>query len=113
MLAEELFSLRRIEEWYKLSLMAEDLPFRDALLFVYEILVVSVGCLMSLASSSGDDPTCIAWLRLSVHIDQVCMHQYFPSKSSILNPFSILNTCLIGIRFILCLCGILSPQFIC
>jgi len=54
MLAEELFSLRGIGERYTLSLMAEDLPFRDALLFVYEILVVSVGCLMSLANSSRD-----------------------------------------------------------
>lgn len=52
MLAEELFSLRGIGELNRLSLMAYDLPFRDALLFVYEILVVSVGCLMSLASSS-------------------------------------------------------------
>ena len=54
MLAEKLFSLRGIGEWYALSLMAQDLPVKDALLFVYEILVVSAGCLMSLASSSKD-----------------------------------------------------------
>ena len=52
------------------------------------------------------------WTQMHSHCVQAYIHQYFPSKSSILNPFSILNTFLIGIRFILGLRGILSPQFI-
>lgn len=49
-IAEHLFSLRGIGRWYTQSLMAQDLPVQEALLFVYQILTVSTGFLISLIS---------------------------------------------------------------
>lgn len=54
MIAEHLPSLRGIGRWYTWSLITMDLPVREALLFVYQILMVSTSFLVSLLSSDDD-----------------------------------------------------------
>jgi len=51
MIVEQVFSLNGIGKWLVRSLMAQDRPVTEAVLFVYQILIVFAGFLVSLLSS--------------------------------------------------------------
>lgn len=53
-IVKHLLSLRGLGTWYTFSLMAEDRPAIEALLFVYQILTVSTGFVVGLISSDSD-----------------------------------------------------------